>query len=726
MKKYLIIVISVILFVLCVDTAYYRLGVYINLRGNSPVSAVTSVRDGGIQRLGDDGEYHDFNIKGVNLSSGIPGAWDKEFAADKETYMRWFAQIQEMGANTIRVYTVMSDEFYKAFYEYNNSRETPLYLIQGVWVDDNLLNVTDTANEHVFRDSFYTYCETAIDVVHGNKKIFDGQYKGVGGGSYTKDVSQWVIGYVLGVDWSADSIAYANDRFSDIRGYEGKYLYSDPNASPFEIILAEVGDKMISYETKRYREQRVFAFSNYATTDPFTYPERLTEVFLKCASFDPENIRATEHVISGQFASYHVFSDSSEHFNLFTDEEWTALNIGERSLYLDESGELNTYKAYLAYLNKHHEMPVVITGFGASSSRGAIPIDENSTNKNFSGMTEKEQGEAIIQCYQDILDAGSVGACVFNWQDEWYRSSWNTSEFSNSDKTAFWSNPQATDQAFGLLSFDPGTKSSVCYVDGDISEWTEKDIVAYGSNGAYVSMKYDEKYVYFMVQKQGTDLSQTHIYIPIDTTQRSGSNYCEGYGVKFDRAADFLLMLGGKDNSRLTVQERYEALRAQYSSEAYGFDTYTSGNIPAKDSPVFKNIYLLSHENDSEEIGNVKYELLEAGKLVHGNANPSAPDFNSLADFMYSEDAVEVRIPWQLLNFHDPSLMEIHADYYENYGIVGKYYLDNIYVGLGMEETLSTRISLGKVRLKSWGNEPTYHERLKQSYYMLQEFWSKN
>lgn len=725
MKKYLIIVISVILFVLCIDTAYYRLGIYVNFRNNEPVSAATAIKDGVIKKLCRDGEYHIFNVKGVNMSSGIPGTWDKEFAADKETYMRWFALIQEMGANTIRIYTVLSDDFYKAFYEYNNGREDPLYLIQGVWVDDDLLNTSDAFNKHIFHDSFYTYCETAIDAIHGNKKIFEDQFNGIGSGSYTKDVSQWVLGYILGVDWDANSIAYANDIFSDIGGYEGTYLYSDNDASPFEIILAEVGDKMLAYETKRYREQRVFAFSNYASTDPFTYSKRLTEAFLKCASFDPENIKTTENVISGQFASYHVYPYSSEYFNQFTDEEWMSLDIGEKSLYLESNGKLNTYKAYLVHLNNYHEMPVIISGFGASSSRGTAQTEIN-TGRDQGGMTEKEQGAAIIKCYQDIIDAGSVGACVFNWQDEWYRASWNTSDFSNPNKTALWSNPQAADQAFGLLSFEPGAIKSVCYIDGNLSEWTEKDIVAYGNDGAYISVKYDEKYIYFMVRKEGTDISQTHIYIPIDTTQKSGSNYCANYGAKFDRAADFLLVLNGKDNSRLIVQERYEALCAQYSSEVYGFNAYTSKNIPAKDSPVFKKIYLLLHKKASGNVGEDKYELLETGRLVHGNANPESPNFNSLADFMYSGDAVEVRIPWQMLNFFDPSLMEIHDDYYENYGVVGGYYLDNMYVGLGSEETLSTRIALGKVRLKSWGNEPTYHERLKQSYYILKELWSTN
>lgn len=31
--------------------------------------------------------------------------------------------IQELGANTIRVYTILHDDFYNAFYDYNTARE---------------------------------------------------------------------------------------------------------------------------------------------------------------------------------------------------------------------------------------------------------------------------------------------------------------------------------------------------------------------------------------------------------------------------------------------------------------------------------------------------------------------------------------------------------------------------------------------------------------------------
>ena len=61
---------------------------------------------------------------------------------------------------------------------------------------------------------------------------------------------------------------------------------------------------------------------------------------------------------------------------------------------------------------------------------------------------------------------------------------------------------------------------------------------------------------------------------------------------------------------------------------------------------------------------------METGKLTYGNGNPNDPDYNSVSDFIINGDDLELRIPWGLLNFSNPSEMQVHDDYYENYGIV--------------------------------------------------------
>ncbi len=91
---------------------------------------------------------------------------------------------------------------------------------------------------------------------------------------------------------------------------------------------------------------------------------------------------------------------------------------------------------------------------------------------------------------------------------------------------------------------------------------------------------------------------------------------------------------------------------------------------------------------------------------------------------MIAGDYIEIRLPWQLLNFSNPPEMMIHDDYYENYGIEN-YQIDELYAGIGSDSGGGERIEMAAFPLKGWGSKVTSHERLKESYYMLKKYWTK-
>lgn len=309
MKKFIIVIAALVVLYIGWDYAYYRLGWYIDLHPGQVVSTFMRTQGDKIYQLSDTG-YQEFEIRGVNLGSGEPGEWSTDFDIDKDTYVRWFSQMQEMGANVVRVYTIQADDFYEAFYEYNKDREVPLYLIQGVWVNDYVQNSHRDAYDDEFLSTFLDDCRTVVDVIHGNKKLSLGRVASAGSGTYRRDISQWVIGYILGVEWEDVTVVYTDEKYAGMEGYtayRGTYLYTSEEATPFEVMLTMVGDKIIEYESNRYKQQRLVAFSNWPTTDPFTYPDVVTNYFMKCASVDVEHIKRTEDFLAGQFASYHVY-----------------------------------------------------------------------------------------------------------------------------------------------------------------------------------------------------------------------------------------------------------------------------------------------------------------------------------------------------------------------------------------------------------------------------------
>ena len=651
MKKFIIAISIIVVLIMLYDTCYYRLGLYIDFQPQKEVTTFIKTDDDKILLNKGDG-YKEFEIKGVNMGSGIPGEWSTDFAIDKETYLRWFDQIKDLGANTVRIYTVQNDTFYNAFYEYNHENPNPLYLIHGVWVNDYVLNSHRDAYNEDFFDALLEDSKTVVDVLHGRKKINLGRMASAGHGTYNKDISPWVLGYILGVEWEDVTVVFTDEKYknnSKYNSYSGKYMYTAEDASPFEALLAKLGDKVIEYESEKYKMQKLVAFSNWPTTDPFYYPEQVTKFFMKCAQVDVENIKTTDAFLSGQFVSYHIYPYYPDYLVHIKDWENFKTNINIADFY--EDGVLNTYKAYLSMVKNHHTMPVVISEFGVSTGRGMAQVDVN-TGRNQGHMSETEQGDALVRCYNDIMDVGCAGSCVFTWQDEWFKRTWNTMHAVNLMRTPYWSDYQTNEQYFGLLSFDPGKEQSVCYVDGDVSEWKDEDIVFFKEDLS-LSLKYDERFIYLLARKKDFDFENDTLYLPFDITPKSGSSYCESNGLLFDRAADFLLTINGKDNSRLQVQERYEALRSTYSENVYKFDTYIEENIPDKDSPKFVNIdMILKAEVFSDESGTeIKSEVFETGILTYGNANPKAKDYNSLADFIVSGDYVEIKLPWQLLNY---------------------------------------------------------------------------
>ena len=128
-------------------------------------------------------------------------------------------------------------------------------------------------------------------------------------------MSDWVIGYILGVEWEDVTVAYTDNKYPERNSYQGTYMATTADATPFEAMLAQVGDHIIEYETNRYRQQRLVAFSNWPTTDPFSYTPDISDHFLKCATVTWSISGPPTPSLSGYFASYHVYPYYPDYLN---------------------------------------------------------------------------------------------------------------------------------------------------------------------------------------------------------------------------------------------------------------------------------------------------------------------------------------------------------------------------------------------------------------------------
>lgn len=703
------VIISVTVAVLCIACVYLFFTGFTEAKNEEDITFRTNQNK--IQILQED-TWIDFQIKGVNIGTGYPGVFPNEFGISEETYSRWFNWIGEMNANTIRVYKIQSPWFYKAFAKYNETHENKIYLVQGVDFSEDLMfsekNMLDQKQKaKVFQDT-----KAAVDALHGKKITLRSQTGDLC--YYGHDVSNYVLGYVLGVEWDEIFVDYVCRLNEGNEPYQGTYVSSKQGANAFEIFLSQWGDYLLKYEEDTYGTQKLLSFANWPETDPL-----VNEVSIKLSAasatenteafIDLENLQLSDKVESGMFASYNVYP-------YFPD----SLQYGKYTEYIDDEGNRNPYRKYLMELVEYHSCPVVITEYGVPASRSPAYKDVW-RNLSQGGNNENEQGIALLEMYEDIQKAGCAGGMVFSWQDEWFKRSWNEKSLSDPDGRANWNNAQSVEQFYGLLAFDPGDSESENYPDGNLSEWSEENLIL-ESDTTKLSMKSDEKYIYFMVQGLSDITNDNPINLALDVLPNAGTTHTKN--LNFALPVDFLIQINAEKGGKLLVHDDSDL--AVYSiaiknKSAAVTDIYTKAKelmLSLKNNTDTFHVVSRASGSVNNFLLNEK-PLEEVGLLKHGNANPNSENYDSNADYCINGDIVEIRVPWSLLNFYDPSKCMVIDDYHKNGFNIKGLKIEEIYVAVYYDNQESV-IDFGTYELKGW-KKPQFHERLKKSYYMLQD-----
>ena len=412
-------------------------------------------------------------------------------------------------------------------------------------------------------------------------------------------------------------------------------------------------------------------------------------------------------MVAGYFAAYQLYD--------FCDSFSVRLSAGQEQALgplLEGLPTGEPYGGYLELLSRYHTMPVIAAGYGFSSSRGATLL-------NTPPNDERTQGQRLVEVSQALESSGWAGGFLSTWQDEWERTSWNTAFAAASTGHYLWHDLQSEGQNYGLMAFEPGTEDA-CVVDGSPGEWSEGDLLL-ERDGLRLSARYDAEGLYLLLEGVSRE---ERVYLPLDLSPEVGSAVCLSPALTFQREADLLLCLDGTDNTRLLVQERCDPLRERFLFETEGEDPFH--DPPAQNSGRFVPLGmavrnpLLVDNLTPETRALQRLGVWETGRLVHGNGDSTSDQYNSLADFCFGANCVEIRLPWLLLNVGDPAAMGVHRDYYQYYGVELKQ-IKALWVGAAREGE-GDAIPMASLRVKGW-RHLDYRERLKESYYIVQSNW---
>lgn len=679
-------------------------------------------------------------IKGINLGLGLPGYFPGEFPIKKGTYLKWFEMIARLGVNTIRIYTVHPPSFYEALYQFNESGKR-LYLFQGIWAelpqDNNFYNVQYIAD-------IKENTKNAIGVIFGNADL--PERPGYPNGRYEYDVSAYTVAFIFGREWEPCAVKGFNERHErKLKDYKGNFL-SISNGTPFEIWITEICDFLQGYEYEKYGVFHPVSVCNWPTLDPLNHPSESNyeeELLLQGIKLRKEICNENEDMeslnlsgIKSQkgnsfFITYHVYPYYPDFMNN------------------DYLGEGNPYLAYLRALKSHYgNIPVLIGEFGVPSSREITHWQRDGWHHG--GHNESRQGEINGLLMKAIYESGMTGGILFSWFDEWFKRNWIFLPYEiPPERNPFWFNIQDAEQNYGLLAMYPGYPRKKVNLIGQKEDWTnavvlyeKTDSMTFRFNDGFddartfrrMSVQHDEGFFYILIETKGEiDFTKANYIIGMDTCcSESGEfllplniNLISPVGLKF------LFHIAGKEKSRALVCKSYDKYLNIGKGEIKPIESYQGEWV------VMQNRV---NERRISKNGKRFYpsRVFSMSTLRFGNGDIKSTFYDSLADFFYKENIIELRIPWGLINFTDPSSktvlwmdkdgktkktggIKIIAISYKpknSYLFAQKTDMEN-----NITDSLPKNLISENIKIYSWEewDTPIYHTYLKKSYYKYRE-----
>lgn len=691
-----------------------------------------------------DGTWKRIFLKGINIGLGLPGYFPGEFSIKKETYFKWFELIHRISINVVRIYTIHPPEFYEVLYEFNRT-DKRIYFFQGIWTE---LPEKNNFKDKKFLDLVRREIENAVDVVMGN--IVLPQKLGHASGDYRFDTSPFLAGFIFGREWESCAIKEFN-KFQQNKNmkYESDFLKID-NASPFELWITEMCDYIQVYENEKYGVTHPVSVINWPTLDPIVHPsESNYEDELKMQGFAVnKNIcKGNEDEVSldvskiklkkgkGFFATYHVYPQHPD----FMSNDYP------------ESEE--AYLSYLLEIKRHHRnQPVLIAEFGVPSSRDSAHWQINGFHHG--GHSEKRQGEINGKLIAAIHKAGMAGGLIFSLFDEWCKTNWLFSDYEIPvNRLPSWFNFQNPEQNYGLIGTYPGYPGKTVTLSGNKNEWEEatkiyekekpllRHIFDDGSDLSRAikrfAVNHDEGFLYLLIETfESVDLLKTVFLVGIDTCAPETGEFRLPYnlGIISPVGLKFLIEISGKESSRILVSRYYDKRLNENQKIIKPTTSYQGEWIIIQNLTNRRRI-----SKDGKKV--FPSRTFTVSKFRFGSLSKGSPDYDSLSDFFYSENMIEVRIPWGLINFVDPSSrLVLWKDENNNFRksegirfIVISYKPEKgslKAMNTGREENIANilpdPLSLENVRAYTWQewNTPIFHFYLKESYYIYGNYLS--
>jgi len=608
--------------------------------------------------------YERIYVRGVIMSKAIPGSGRPGPSITRDHYARWLAILAESGVNVIRVYSLHKLGLYEALEEHNRTNpDTPIYLFQGVYLPD-----TDEEDGDLLAvsEAFDASGERTVRAMHGTDE------------TYNVDVSQWVLGWIIGREVFASEILATDAANPDNTSYEGETMRLT-SGSPSEVWLTERLDRLVVYEEATFDESRPVAFSNWMELDPLPHPtesenskKNLTEVDLS----DIDTFGAP----AGHFISYHVYP----YYPKF---------ISEDPLYrahVDEHGP-NAYRGVLLRLRDYYrDLPMIVAEYGVPSSWGSA--QPSYSGMHHGGLTEREQGEALARMTLDIYETRYAGGVAFQWQDGWWKPTWITNRLTfPSDRYTIWHDLTTPQQSYGLLAFDPPPVTWEEAIDSyDATDAIDRIRIAADAAALHVRIDFVET------------IDSPQLVVGFDTYRDDLGDSLLPDGTATSIRSELVLEVDGS-SAQMRVIDEYDLYRIRPWTGSYQSVSRDGGGW----APLLWQ--MTSDHTSGDGLWFFEGQDFEVGRLT---VRSPGDDPTSQDAVVVGERSIELTLPWVLLQYADPSTMTVVHDDPETTGEIDGIVSEGIRLAVAYDgEVIETE----RYDWPTWELAPTTTERLKVS-----------
>ena len=567
-----------------------------------------------------DGKREEFFIKGVNLGPALPGTWGTQFPRDEHLYYRWFRDMTGMNLNTLRVYTLLPPDFYRAFRNFNEDNpDTPLYLIQEIWPEEYPENNNYLGPE--YNRTYRQEIRYTIDALHGRGDI---PYRTERAwGRFTADISPWLLAWLVGREMEPEEVLETN-ALNPGSTYRGEYI-SAPSGPAVESWLAASCDLSVSYEITRYGKSRPVGMVSWPILDALHHEVEWRDPELKGKA--PHNDKAVVDIrhmtvdngdFGGFFGAYHIYPNYPDFIN----------NQSSFASWQDEKGVFR-YGGYLKeFMAIHSGYPALIAEYGISTS--AVTAHISPDGYNHGGLSEETQAEGIIRMTDAIVREGYAGAVIFEWIDEWQKKTWTTEPFMIPyDRQALWHNVLDPEQNYGITAM----RAAAVLGHGGYTG-SEED----GDERTELSWWGSESHLY--LELKGPVAAEGRLFFGFDTIDPAagirGFPGIEGFQTPTGMESMVVVDLS-------TGEARFQAA-SDYNIGRYA---YQSGSSP---EAVFEDVRILvNRETRDERWRLIPAQFADWSSLKLGRLDEAG---NALD---IQDGSLVLRIPWGLMNVSDPS-----------------------------------------------------------------------